>query len=150
MLGVLLLFWSIAFWKALESIYSNSSLTIWLLIISWSQTDTCPLGCLSHACWSNLSLILSTERSIKPSVDINNTLLKRMHARERAPAPQPPPIIPSVVPGYSSTSSASFDPYLAFYAQLWEHNLEMSAHFQWLERRVDNDLQHICASIRYL
>ena len=26
----------------------------------------------------------------------------------------------------------------------------MIAHFQWLEQRVDNDLQHICASIRYL
>ena len=36
-----------------------------------------------------LKFDLSTERSIKPSVDINNTLLKRMHARERAPAPQP-------------------------------------------------------------
>ena len=78
-------------------------------------------------------MIFLLKDQIEPSVDINNTLLKRMRARERAPAPQPPPIIPAVVPGSSSASSASFDPYLALSAQLREHNLEMSAHFQRLE-----------------
>jgi len=48
-----------------------------------------------------LKFDLSAESSIAPSIDINNTLLKRMHAKERAPAPipQPPPIILPVVPG---------------------------------------------------
>jgi len=33
---------------------------------------------------------LSCKRSIAPSIDINNTLLNRMHVGERAPAPIPP------------------------------------------------------------
>ena len=72
---------------------------------------------------------LSTKRSIEPSVDINSTLLKRMRVRERAPTPQYQPIIPTVVPRYSSASSAPFDPYLALSTQLQEHNLQMTAHF---------------------
>ena len=83
---------------------------------------------------------LSAERSIEPSVDINNTLLKRMCARERAPAPQPPPIIPVVAPRSSSASSASIDPYTALSAQLREHDLKMSANFERIEYRVQNDL----------
>ena len=77
-----------------------------------------------------------------------------MRVRERAPAPQPHPIIPAVALGSSSTSAASFDPYLALSTQFWEHNQQMSAqmtaHFQRLEQRVDNDLHHICNSIRYM
>jgi len=87
-----------------------------------------------------LKFDLSTERSIELSVDINITLLKRMRARERVLAPQPSPIIPAVVPGSSSTSSASFDPYSALSAQLREHDLKMSENFQRMEQRVDNDL----------
>ena len=97
---------------------------------------------------------LSTERSIKPSVDINNTLLKRMRVRECAPASQSQPIIPTFASGSSSGSSASFDPYHALSTQLREHSLQMSAemtaHFQRLEQRVDNNLNHICDSIRCL
>ena len=68
-----------------------------------------------------LKFDLSAKRDIAPSVDINSTLLKRMHVGERAPAlaPQPPPIIPIVSPG---SSSASVDPYPALSAQLREHN----------------------------
>jgi len=73
-----------------------------------------------------------------------------MHARERVLASQPPPIILVVVPGSSSTSSASFGPYSALSAQLREHDLKITANFQRMEHRVDNDLQYICASIRYL
>jgi len=80
-----------------------------------------------------LKFDLSTEQSIEPSVDINSTLLKRMHARERVPAPQPPPIFPAVVSGSSSVSFASFDPYSALSAQLREHDLKMSANFQRME-----------------
>jgi len=83
-------------------------------------------------------------------VDINNTLLKRMRARERAIAPQPPPIIPAVAPGSSSVSSASIDSYTTLSAQLREHDLKMSANFERIEHRVQNDLQYICSSIRYL
>jgi len=109
-----------------------------------------PIGMLVTRLLKHLKFDLSTERSIEPSVDINSTLLKRMSVKERAPAPQPPPIIPVVVPGSSSASSASFDLYLALFIQLREHNLQMTAHFQRLEHRVDNDLHHIYASITYL
>ena len=64
--------------------------------------------------------------------------------------PQPPSIIPVVVPGSSSASSASFDPYSALSAQLREHDLKMSTNFQRMEQRVDNDQSYICAFIRYL
>ena len=96
---------------------------------------------------------LSTERSVEPSVDINSTLLKRMRARERLPAPQPQPIIPAVH-GSSSGSSAPFDPYLVLSTQLREDSqqvsAEMAANFQQLEQHLDNDLNHICDSIRYM
>ena len=105
-----------------------------------------PFGMLITRLLKQLKFDLSTGRSIEPSVNINSTLFKRM----RAPAPQPPPIIPAVIPGSSSASSASLDPYLALSTQLREHNLQITAHFQRLEKRVDNDLQHICASFRYL
>ena len=58
------------------------------------------------------------ERFIEPSVDINNTLLKRTRAREHAPASQPLPIIPPVASESYSASSASVDPYTALSAQL--------------------------------
>ena len=83
---------------------------------------------------------LSAERSIKLSVDINNTFLKRMRAREHALAPQPPPIIPSVAPGSSLTSSASIDPYTDLSAQLHEHDLKMATHLERIEHGVQNDL----------
>ena len=72
-----------------------------------------------------------------------------MRVRERVPAPQPPLIILIVVPR-SSASSVSFDPYSALSAQLQENDLNMSSNFQRMEQRVDNDLQYICVSIRYL
>jgi len=97
-----------------------------LLIPNWLLS----FGMLITRLLKQLKFDLSTERSIEPSVDINNTLLKRMRARKRVPAAQPPPIIPVVVPGSSSASSASFDPYLALSAQLREHDLKMSANFQ--------------------
>ena len=97
-----------------------------------------------------LKFDLSAKRSIEPSVDINSTLLKRMCVRERAIAPQPPPIIPTVAPGSSSTFSASIDPYTALSAQFYENDLKMLANLERIEHRVQNNLQHICSSIRYL
>ena len=91
---------------------------------------------------------LKFDLSIEPYVDINSTLLKRMCAKERAPTPQAPSIIHVVAPGSSSASSASFDPYTALSAQLHKHDLKMSANFQRIEHRVQNDLQYICSSIR--
>jgi len=70
-----------------------------------------------------------------------------MRASEHALAPQPPPFIPIVAPEFSS---ASFDPYTTLSDQLREHDLKMSANFQRMEHRVDNDMQYTCASIRYL
>ena len=77
-----------------------------LLIPNWHL----PFGMFITRLLKQFKFDLSAERSIELFVDINNTLLKRMHAREHAPAPQTPPIISSVVPGSSSASSASFDP----------------------------------------
>ena len=121
-----------------------------LLVPNWHL----PFGMLVTRLLKQLHFNLFTERSIEPSVDINSTLLKSMRVRERAPAPQPQPVIPFVAPGSSSGSSASFDPYQALSTQLREHSLQMStqmiAHFQRLGQRVDNDLHHICDSIRYM
>jgi len=103
-----------------------------------------PFGMLITRLLKQLKFDLFTERSIEPSVDINSTLLKGMRVRERALAAQPQPII------RASASSVSFDPYLALSTQFREHNLQMIAHFQRLEQRVDNDVHHICASIHYL
>ena len=98
-----------------------------------------------------------------------------MHPRERPPTPQLQPIFPAVI-GSSSVSSAPFDPYLALSTQLREHHqqisaemiehhqqisaemaehrqqisAEMTANYQRLEQRLDNDLNHICDSIRYM
>ena len=77
-----------------------------------------PFGMLITRLLKKLRFDLSIERSIEPSIDINNTLLKRMHIRKRAPAPQSQPIIPVVAPGSSSGSSAPFDPYHALSTQL--------------------------------
>ena len=73
-----------------------------------------------------------------------------MRAGERAPASQPPFIISTVTPGSSSASSASVDPYTALSAQLREYDLKMTAHYESIEHGVQNDLQYICSSIRYL
>jgi len=70
-----------------------------------------------------------------------------MRARERAPAPQPPPIIPVIFPGSSSAFSASIDPCTALSAQLRKHDLKMSANFERIKYRVQNDLQYIYSSI---
>jgi len=113
-----------------------------------------PFGMLITRLLKQFRFDLSTERSIEPSVDINSTLLKRMRVRKRAPAPQLHSIIHAIFPGSSSASSAPFDPYQALSTQLREHSLQMStemtAHFQRLEQRVNNDLHHICDSIRYM
>ena len=102
-----------------------------------------------------LKFDLSAERSIASSIYINNTLLKRMHVRERAlaPVPQPPPIIQAVILG---SSLASVDPF-ALSAQLQAHDLKittqldkMSARQEEIQQRFQNDLTYICSSICYL
>ena len=62
-----------------------------------------PFGMFITRLLKLLKFDLSIERSIVPSIDINSTLLKRMHVGERAPTPvhQPPPIISVVVHGSS-------------------------------------------------
>jgi len=90
--------------------------------------------------FKKLKFDLSTERSIEPLVDFNITLLKRMRARERVLAPQPPPIILAIVPESSLASSAFFDPHSALSSQLREHDLKMTANFQRMKQTVDNDL----------
>ena len=115
MSGDLLLFWSIAFWKASESVSQNSSLISCSRSIYWSQIGTfLPFVMLITRLIKLLKFDLSGERSIAPSIDINNTLFKRMHVGEHAPVSQPPPIVPPFVPGSSLTST---DPYIALSAQ---------------------------------
>ena len=72
-----------------------------------------------------------------------------MCARKHAPAPQPPPIILAIALGFSSASSASFDPYTALSAQFRKHDLKMTTNFERMEYRVQNDLLYICSSICY-
>jgi len=112
-----------------------------------------PFGMLITRLLKFLKFDLFAERSIAPSIDINNILLKRMHVGERAPAltPQPSPIIPTVVPESSSTS---IDPYAALSAQLQAHNLKiatqldkMSALQEEIQQEFQNDLTYICSSI---
>ena len=50
-----------------------------------------------------------------------------MHIGERDPDPQLPPIIPTVVPGSSSTSS---DSYAALSAQFLEHSLKITSQLE--------------------
>jgi len=130
----------------------NFMLSKHLLIPNWHL----PFGMLISWLLKLLKFNLSTVRSIAPSIDINNTLVKRMHVGERAPAPvsQPPPTISAVVPGSSSTS---VDPYSALSAQLQAHDLKittqlekMSAHHKEIQQGFQNDLTYICSSIRYL
>ena len=68
----------------------------------------------------------------------------------RAPATQSSPIILVVAPGSSSASLVSVDLYSALSAQFHEHDLKMSSNFERIAHRVQNDLQYICLSIRYL
>jgi len=90
-----------------------------LLILNWYL----PFGMIITHLLKQLNFNLSSERSVELSIDINSTLLKRMHARERPHALQPQLIIPTVhVPGSSSSSSAPSDSYLAFSTQLREHH----------------------------
>jgi len=103
-------------------------------------------GMLITRLLKQLKFDLSTERSIEPSIDINSALLKRMRARERVLAPQPPPI-------FLLLSLDHLQPLLIhtqLSTQLREHDLKMTANFQRMEHRVDNDLRNIRASIRYL
>jgi len=55
-----------------------------------------------------------------------------------------------LLPLDSLVFSASVDPYTALSAQLYEHDLKMTANFERMEHRVQNDLQYICSSICYL
>jgi len=113
-----------------------------------------PFGMLITRLLKLLKFDLSGERSIAPSIDINNTLLKRMHVGERASVPQPPPVIPPFVHGCSSTSA---DPYAALSAQFLEYSLKIKTQLEKISTRQEeiqqgyqNDLAYICSSIRYL
>jgi len=74
-----------------------------------------------------LKFDLFAKQSIKPSVDINITLLKRMHA----PTPQPPTIILVVAPGSFSASLASVDPYTVLLT--FEKDRTLAFIFSWSE-----------------
>ena len=104
--------------KLIISYMTSDHLLVPNQYLSFEMLITCLL--------KQLNFNLSSERSIKPSVDINSTLLKRMRPRERHLAPQPHPIF-LAVPGSSSGSYSPFDPYLALSSQLREHHQQISA-----------------------
>ena len=62
-----------------------------------------------------LKFDLSGEKAMAPCIDIDSTLLKRIHVGERAPVP-PLPVVPLFVSG--SSYSACADSFSAFFAQL--------------------------------
>ena len=61
--------------------------------------------------FKHLKIDFSGERVIALSIDVNNTLLKRMQADAHVHAP-PPPVQPQA-PFISGSSSSSADPYAA-------------------------------------
>ena len=81
--------------------------------------------CITHLL-KLLKFDVSSEKAIAPSIDINSTLLKRMHAGERALIP-PPSVIPLFASG---SSSASADPFVAFSAQLQDLSLTINTQFE--------------------
>ena len=106
-----------------------------------------------------LNFNLSNEQSVEPSIDLNNTLLKRMRVREHPPAPPPCPVHPAVhLPGSSSGSSAPPAPYAALSTQIREYiSAELTAHRQQISeemssryQNLENDMSYICDSIRYM
>ena len=98
-----------------------------LLIPNWHL----PCGMLITRLFKLLKFDLSAERSIESSTDISSILLKRMHVRECATAPQSPPIFSAVAPG---STSASIDPYTTLSAQLRKHDLKMTAHLERIQQ----------------
>ena len=126
-----------------------------LLIPNWHL----PFGMFITYLLKQLNFNLSNEQSIEPSVDLNNTLLKRMRVREHPPAPPPPPVHPAVhLPGSSSGSSTPPDPYAALSTQIREYiSAELTAHRQQISEEMsthyhnlENDMSYICDSIRYM
>jgi len=69
-----------------------------------------PYGMFISYLLKQLDFDLFSETPTEPSVNLNRTLLKRMHARVRLPAPEQPPIPPAHVPGSSSAPGSSFAP----------------------------------------
>ena len=112
-----------------------------------------PFGMLITYLLKLLKFDLSGEKAIALSIDINSTLLKRMHVGNRASIP-PSPVIPTFA---SRSSSASADPFAALSAQFQEHSLKINTQLEKISTRQDEfwqeyrkDLEHVCFSIRYL
>ena len=137
--------------KLIISVMTSDSLLV--------PTRHLPFGMVITYLLKQLNFNLSNEQSIEPSVDLNNTLLKRMRPREHPPAPPPSPFHPAVpLPGSSSGLSAPPDPYAALSTQIREHiSAELTAHRQQIfeemsthYHNLENDMSYICDSIRYM
>ena len=66
--------------------------------------------------FKHLKIDLFGERALAPSIYINSTLLKRLQAGARVPAP-PPPVLPQAPFVYGSSSSSAY-PYAALMIQI--------------------------------
>jgi len=69
-----------------------------------------PYGMLISYLLKQLDFDLSSVRPSDPSINLNSTILKRMQAGMRHPAPEQPPIPPTSVPGSSSLPGSSSAP----------------------------------------
>ena len=80
--------------------------------------------------FKHLKINLSDERTVAPSIDINHTLLKRMHVSLRAQAPPHPTSAPTSPPAYpfaSGFSSSAANSYTDIKTQLSNLSLHIIA-----------------------
>ena len=85
-----------------------------------------PFGMLIIRLFKLLKFDLSGENVVALSIDINSTLLMRIHIGKRAPMP-PPPVVPLFA---SRSSSASAGLFAALSAQLQEHSLKINTQLE--------------------
>jgi len=110
-----------------------------------------PYGMLISYLLKQLDFDLSSETPSEPSVNLNNTLLKRMHARVRLPAPEQPPIPPAHVPGSSSAPGTSSAPGPSIPSDLQAFiSSELRAQFQehqsWVTAEIQQRLTQFSAA----
>jgi len=110
---------------------------------------------LTHL-FKHFKINLSDGRTVAPSIDIDCTLLKRMHVGLHAQAPPHPTSLPAQYFAFSSFSSA-VDPYAGIITQLSDLSLSITSSTEKilenqkaLRSKQQNNMSYVCSSIRYL
>jgi len=101
-----------------------------------------PYGMLISYLLKQLDFDLSSVRPTDPFVNLNSTLLKRMQARARHPAPEQPSIPPTSVPGSSSIPGSSSAPGSSIPSDLQSFiSSELRAQFQEHHSLISAEIQ---------